>query len=117
MPQRLQPLDQLRADFVNRHSGLLSDLLAQYTRFVVESPPLGERQMPERVQHLLRMLRVTGRSFLDERSALVQATGSTRDEVLAVLMSDAEAWIREHGPAQKKWMAPFKELEITPAKR
>lgn len=117
MPPKLQPLDQLRADFVNRHSGLLSDLLAQYTRFVVESPPLGERQMPERVQHLLRMLRVTGRSFLDERAARVEATGHTRDEILAILLTDAEAWIREHGPAQKKWMAPFKELEMTPAKR
>ena len=117
MAPRVAPIDQLRAAFVNRHSGLLTDLLAQYTRFVEESPPLGERQMPERLQHLLRMVRVTGRSFLNERVAQVEATGQTRDEVLAILLTDAEAWIREHGPAQKKWMDPFKELEASPAKR
>jgi len=71
MPQRTPPVDLLRAGFQNRHSGLLTDLLAQYTRFVEESPPIGERQMPERLQHLLRMVRVTGRNFLNEREAQV----------------------------------------------
>jgi len=117
MRQRLQPLDQLKTDYQNRHSGLLADLLVQYTRFVTESPPLGERQMPERLQHLLRMVRVTGRNFLNERVALVEASGKTRDEVLDILIKDAEAWIQTHGPRQKKWMAPFKELETIGARR
>jgi len=116
MQQRLQPIDQLRADFQNRHSGLLTDVLAHYARWVVEAPPLGERQMPERLQHLLRMVKVTGRSFLSERSSLVQATGLPPDKILNTLISDTEAWIAKHGPTQKKWMAPFKELEAT-AKR
>ncbi len=79
MPQRIPPIDLLRAEFQNRHSGLLTDLLAQYTRFVEESPPIGERQMPERLQHLLRMGRVTGRNFLNERESQVGTTGQTRD--------------------------------------
>jgi hypothetical protein len=99
MPQRTPPIDLLRAEFQNRHSGLLTDLLAQYTRFVEESPPLGERQMPERLQHLLRMVRVTGRNFLNERATQVEATGL------------------DHGPSQKKWVPPFTELAATPAKR
>ena len=69
MPQRTPPIDLIRAEFQNRHSGLLTDLLVQYTRFVEESPPIGERQMPERLQHLLRMVRVTGRNFLNEHEA------------------------------------------------
>jgi hypothetical protein len=117
MPQRLQPVDALRNEFQNRHSGLLADLLVQYTRFVTESPPLGERQMPERLQHLLRMVRVTGRNFLNERAPLVESSGQTRDQILEMLIKDAEAWIQTHGPRQKKWMAPFKELETIGARR
>ena len=117
MRQRLSPLDALRAEFQNRHSGLLTDLLAQYTRFVTESPPLGQRQMPERLQHLLRMVRVTGRNFLDERTTQVENTGMTRDQILKMMLTDAEDWIEKHGPAQKKWMAPFKELEGITARR
>ena len=117
MPQRSQPIDLIRAEYQNRHSGLLTDLLAQYTRFVEESPPIGERQMPERLQHLLRMVRVTGRNFLNEHEAQVIATGKTRDEILEVLLRDADDWLEKHGPAQKKWVAPFTELERTPAKR
>lgn len=115
--QRLSPIDTVRAAFQERHSGLLSDLLAQYTRFVDESPPLGERQMPERLQHLLRMVRVTGRNFLDERPALLQATGKSRDHILDLLLRDAEAWLKKHGPKQATWQAPFEELAATPAKR
>jgi hypothetical protein len=103
--------DGLRREFQDRHSGLLNDLLAQYTRFVQESPPLGERQMPERLQHLLRMVRVTGRAFLNERQPQVDATGLSRDALLGLLLTDAEAWLKQHGPTQRRWMAPFKELE------
>jgi hypothetical protein len=117
MSQRVSPLDAIRAEFQNRHSGLLTDLLAQYTRFVMESPPLGERQMPERLQHLLRMVRVTGRNFLNERVPQVTATGMTRDEVLEVMLRDADEWLEKHGPEQPNWLAPFTELEKTPAKR
>lgn len=117
MPQRTQPIDVIRAGFQDRHSGLLSDLLAQYTRFVEESPPIGERQMPERLQHLLRMVRVTGRNFLNERETQVAATGKSRDEILELLIKDADDWLEKHGPAQKKWVAPFTELARTPAKR
>src|ERR1043166_3716408 len=105
MRQRLSPVDQLRSEFQNRHSGLLTDLLAQYTRFVNESPPVGERQMPERLQHLLRMVKVTGRNFLNEREPQVEATGLARDRILDMLLADAEAWIAEHAPRQKKWVA------------
>ncbi|MHB8508985.1 MAG: hypothetical protein ACYDGR_10120 [Candidatus Dormibacteria bacterium] len=108
---------QLRTEFQERHSGLLTDLLSQYTRFVQESPPVGERQMPERLQHLLRMVRVTGRSFLNERVARVEATGMTRDEILEEMLRDADSWLQTHGPAQDRWVAPFAELETTPAKR
>ena len=117
MSQRASAVDTLRAEFQNRHSGLLTDLLAQYTRFVDESPPIGERQMPERLQHLLRMVRVTGRNFLNERENIVQGTGSTRDEILAMIERDADEWLREHGPAQAKWVPPFKELESVGVKR
>ncbi|MEA2645900.1 MAG: hypothetical protein QOE92_983 [Chloroflexota bacterium] len=117
MPQRTPPIDLLRAEFQNRHSGLLTDLLAGYTRFVEESPPLGERQMPERLQHLLRMVRVTGRSFLNDRAAQVEATGMERDEILDLLLKDTDSWLEKHGPAQKKWVAPFKELSTVPLKR
>jgi hypothetical protein len=117
MPQRVSAVDSIRAEFQNRHSGLLTDLLAQYTRFVEESPPLGQRQMPERLQHLLRMVRVTGRNFLNEREPLVQSTGMTRDEVLDVLLKDADDWLEKHGPAQERWVPPFTELETTGAKR
>src|ERR1700694_4378468 len=117
MAQRSQPTDLIRPDYQTRHSGLLTDLLAQYTRFVEESPPIGERQMPERLQHLLRMVRVTGRNFLNEREAQVAATGKSRDEILEVLLGDANDWLEKHGPVQKKWLAPFTELERTPAKR
>lgn len=117
MPQRVSAVDSLRAEFQNRHSGLLTDLLAQYTRFVEESPPLGQRQMPERLQHLLRMVRVTGRNFLNEREPLVQSTGMTRDEVLDLMLRDADDWLQEHGPAQEPWVPPFTELETTGAKR
>jgi hypothetical protein len=117
MPQRVSALESIRAEFANRHSGLLTDLLAQYTRFVEESPPLGQRQMPERLQHLLRMIRVTGRNFLNEREALVQSTGMTRDEVLLIIENDADDWLQKHGPEQDKWLAPFRELETTSAKR
>ena len=117
MPQRTPPVDLLRAEFQNRHSGLLTDLLAQYTRFVEESPPIGERQMPERLQHLLRMVRVTGRNFLNERETQVASTGKTRDEILDMIIGDANQWLEKHGPVQKKWVAPFTELERTPAKR
>jgi hypothetical protein len=117
MPQRTAPVDLLRAEFKNRHSGLLTDLLAQYTRFVQESPPVGERQMPERLQHLLRMVRVTGRNFLNERAPQVQSSGMTRDEILELMLRDADAWLEQHGPDQDKWIAPFAELEATPAKR
>ena len=117
MPQRTPPIDLLRAEFHNRHSGLLTDLLAQYTRFVEESPPIGERQMPERLQPPLRMGRVTGRNFLNEREGQVAATGKTRDEILEVLLGDANDWLEKHGPAQKKWLPPYTELERTPAKR
>jgi hypothetical protein len=117
MPQRTPPVDLLRAEFQNRHSGLLTDLLAQYTRFVEESPPLGERQMPERLQHLLRMVRVTGRNFLNERASQVEATGLERDKILDMIIDDADAWLKKHGPVQKKWLAPFSELAATPAKR
>jgi hypothetical protein len=117
MPQRVPAVDVLRSEFQNRHSGLLTDLLALYTRFVQESPPLGERQMPERLQHLLRMVRVTARNFLNERPAQVHATGMERDEVLAVMLRDAEEWLEKHGPEQPRWVAPFDELEATPAKR
>jgi hypothetical protein len=117
MPQRTPPLDLLRSEYQNRHSGLLTDLLAQYTRFVEESPPLGERQMPERLQHLLRMVRVTGRNFLNERAPLVEATGIDPEKILDMLTADADAWLKKHGPTQKKWVAPFAELAATPAKR
>jgi hypothetical protein len=117
MPQRPEPLDALRSEFQNRHSGLLTDLLAQYTRFVQESPPLGERSMPERLQHLLRMVRVTGRDFLNQREAQVASTGKTRDEILDILIMDSEEWLEKHGPEQPTWMAPFTELARTPAKR
>ena len=117
MPPHKSPVDTLRAEFQNRHSGLLTDLLAQYTRFVEESPPIGERQMPERLQHLLRMVRVTGRNFLNERESQVETSGKTRDEILEMIISDANDWLEKHGPAQKKWVAPFTELERTPAKR
>ena len=117
MPQRTPPVDLIRAEFQNRHSGLLTDLLAQYTRFVEESPPIGERQMPERLQHLLRMVRVTGRNFLNEHETLVIATGKTREQLLEILLRDADKWLEKHGPTQKKWVAPFTELERTVAKR
>src|SRR5437660_4969334 len=117
MPQPKPPVDLLRAEFQDRHSGLLTDLLAQYTRFVQESPPVGERQMPERLQHLLRMVRVTGRNFLNEREPQVHGTGLTRDEILEMLLRDADAWLEQHGPDQDRWVAPFAELEATPAKR
>ena len=117
MPQRVTALESIRAEFQNRHSGLLTDLLAQYTRFVEESPPLGQRQMPERLQHLLRMIRVTGRNFLNEREPQVQATGMTRDEVLILIENDADDWLQKHGPQQEKWVPPFRELETTAVKR
>jgi hypothetical protein len=117
MPQRVSAVDAIRSEFQNRHSGLLTDLLSQYTKFVEESPPLGERQMPERLQHLLRMVRVTGRNFLNEREPQVQATGMTRDEVLELMEHDADEWLQKHGPSQDKWVPPFKELETTGAKR
>ena len=117
MPQRASAVDSLRSEFQNRHSGLLTDLLAQYTRFVDESPPIGQRQMPERLQHLLRMVRVTGRSFLNEREAIVAASGSTRDEILELMLRDADEWLEKHGPAQEKWVPPFTELETTGVKR
>ena len=117
MPQRETALESIRAEFQNRHSGLLTDLLSQYTRFVEESPPLGQRQMPERLQHLLRMIRVTGRNFLNEREPQVQATGMTRDEVLVLIEDDADDWLQKHGPQQDKWVAPFRELQTTGAKR
>lgn len=117
MPQRVSAVDSIRSEFQNRHSGLLTDLLAQYTRFVEESPPLGQRQMPERLQHLLRMVRVTGRNFLNEREPQVQATGMSRDEVLDLLLKDADNWLQEYGPAQERWVPPFTELETTGVKR
>jgi hypothetical protein len=117
MPQRPQPVDLLRAEFQDRHSGLLTDLLAQYSRFVQESPPAGQRQMPERLQHLLRMVRVTGRNFLNERAAAVEASGVPRDEILDLMLADADEWLRLHGPAQDSWVAPFRELELSPARR
>src|SRR3981081_2841182 len=110
MPQRTPPVDLLSAEFQNRHSGLLTDLLAQYTRFVEESPPLGERQMPERLQHLLPMVRVTGRNFLNQPATQVEATGLERDKILDMIIDDADAWLKKHGPVQKKWLAPFSEL-------
>ena len=110
-------METVLADFHERHSGLLSDLLAQYTRFVEESPPLGERQMPERLQHLLRMVRVTGRNYLNERPQLVTATGKTRDQVLELICKDADAWLKKHGPKQPVWQAPFAELETVSSKR
>src|SRR6202165_4101264 len=115
MAQRSQPTDLIRPDYQTRHSGLLTDLLAQYTRFVEESPPIGERQMPERLQHLLRMVRVTGRNFLNEHEAQVIATGKTRDEILEVLLRDADDWLEKHGPAQEKGVAPLTALERHPA--
>ncbi|MFN2465910.1 MAG: hypothetical protein ABR598_06550 [Candidatus Dormibacteria bacterium] len=117
MPQHASAVDSLRTEFANRHSGLLTDLLAQYTRFVEESPPLGQRQMPERLQHLLRMVRVTGRNFLNERETQVQSTGMTRDEVLELMLRDADDWLHKHGPTQETWVPPFTELETTGAKR
>jgi hypothetical protein len=117
MPQRASAVDTLRADFQNRHSGLLTDLLAQYTRFVDESPPIGQRQMPERLQHLLRMVRVTGRNFLNERETIVMGSGMTRDQILELILRDADDWLEQHGPAQEKWVPPFTELETTGARR
>jgi hypothetical protein len=117
LPQRTQPVDLLRAEFRDRHSGLLTDLLSQYTRWVQESPPAGERQMPERLQHLLRMVRVTGRNFLNERAPAVEATGVPRDDILDLMLADADEWLREHGPVQDRWLAPFRELELSPARR
>jgi hypothetical protein len=117
MSQRVSVLESLRTGFQNRHSGLLTDLLAQYTRFVDESPPIGQRQMPERLQHLLRMVRVTGRNYLNEREQMVQATGMTRDEVLLLMLADADDWLKEHGPKQDNWVPPFTELETTGVKR
>ena len=117
MPHRVTALESIRTEFQDRHSSLVTDLLAQYTRFVEESPPLGQRQMPERLQHLLRMIRVTGRNFLNEREAEVETTGKARDEILELIIGDANQWLEKHGPAQKKWVAPFTELERTPAKR
>jgi len=117
MPQHVSVVDSLRAEFQNRHSGLLTDLLAQYARFVEESPPLGQRQMPERLQHLLRMVRVTGRNFLNEREVQVQSSGMTRDEILELMLRDADDWLQKHGPAQDQWVPPFTELETTGVKR
>lgn len=117
MPQHVSAVDTLRAEFQNRHSGLLTDLLAQYARFVNESPPIGQRQMPERLQHLLRMVRVTGRNFLNEREPVVQSTGMTRDEILDVLLADADEWLHKHGPAQENWVPPFTELATIVTKR
>jgi hypothetical protein len=117
MPQRVSSVETLRAEFANRHSGLLTDLLAQYAKFVEESPPLGERQMPERLQHLLRMVRVTGRNFLNEREDQVQSSGMTRDEILEMMLADADEWLHKHGPAQEKWVPPFTELVTTGVKR
>ena len=73
--------------------------------------------MPERLQHLLRMVRVTGRNFLNEREAQVTSTGMSRDEVLLLLERDADEWLEKHGPTQDTWVPPFKELETTGAKR
>src|SRR5258708_21971170 len=98
MSQRTPPIDLLRGEFQNRHSGLLTDLLAQYTWFVEESPPIGERQMPERLQHLLRMVRVTGRNFLNEREPQVATTGKTRGESLPMRIGDANEWLGKHVP-------------------
>jgi hypothetical protein len=117
MPQHVSVVDSLRAEFQSRHSGLLTDLLAQYARFVEESPPLGQRQMPERLQHLLRMVRVTGRNFLNEREVQVQSSGMTRDEILELMLRDADDWLQKHGPAQDQWVPPFTELETTGVKR
>ncbi|GAC1328057.1 MAG: hypothetical protein NVSMB17_02980 [Candidatus Dormibacteria bacterium] len=117
MQQGSSALESIRAEFQNRHSGLLTDLLSQYTRFVEESPPLGQRQMPERLQHLLRMIRVTGRNFLNEREDQVEATGMTRDEVLLLIEGDADDWLHQHGPEQDPWVAPFRELETVGVKR
>jgi hypothetical protein len=63
------------------------------------------------------MVRVTGRNCLNEREARVETSGQTRDEILELIIGDANHWLEEHGPAQKKWVAPFTELERTPAKR
>src|SRR3981081_235161 len=98
MPQRVTVVETLRMDFQSRHSGLITDLLAQYTRFVEESPPIGQRQMPERLQHLLRMVRVTGRNFLNEREPIVSSSGMTRDEILEMMLRDADEWLQTHGP-------------------
>jgi len=117
MPQNTSALESLRAEFQNRHSGLLTDLLSQYSKFVEESPPLGQRQMPERLQHLLRMIRVIGRNFLNEREDQVGATGMSRDEVLLLIEGDADAWLEKHGPEQEPWLAPFRELETVGARR
>jgi len=117
MPHRVTALESIRTEFQDRHSSLVTDLLAQYTRFVEESPPLGQRQMPERLQHLLRMIRVTGRNFLNEREPQVQATGMTRDEVLLLIEGDADDWLQKYGPEQEKWLPPFRELETTGVKR
>lgn len=117
MPQRVSTTEALRSEFQNRHSGLLTDLLAQYAKFVEESPPIGQRQMPERLQHLLRMVRVTGRNFLNEREDQVNASGMTRDEILELMLRDADDWLEKHGPKQEKWVPPFTELETTGVKR
>ena len=117
MAQRVTTVESLRSEFQNRHSGLLTDLLAQYARFVDESPPLGQRQMPERLQHLLRMVRVTGRNFLNEREDQVMSSGVTRDDILEMMLRDADDWLQKHGPAQEEWVPPFTELETTGAKR
>jgi hypothetical protein len=59
----------------------------------------------------------TGRNYLNEREQMVQATGMTRDEVLLLMLADADDWLKEHGPKQDNWVPPFTELETTGVKR